>query len=79
MAGTKKSGIVKPEWTPREEDGWFKSPIASHMREYMVSRNKATVFIVNNEAAMREVMLHLVEFTQPGPTPAIEWKAMNRW
>ena len=70
---------MKSEWIPEEEEGWFKSSIASHLRYYMVSRNKATVFIVDNEATMREALLHLVEITQPGPTPAIEWKAMNRW
>jgi hypothetical protein len=61
VAGTKKSGVAKPEWPIREEQGWFKSSIASHMREYLKGRNEATVFVVDNEAVMRKALLHPVE------------------
>lgn len=57
----KKSGVAKPEWPIREEQGWFKSSIASHMREYLKGRNEATVFVVDNEAVMRKALLHPVE------------------
>jgi hypothetical protein len=63
VAGIKKSGVAKPEWLIREEQGYFKSYIASHVREYLKGRNKATLFVVDNEAFMRKALLHPVEIT----------------